>query len=68
MQDKLIYKDYLIVPVFNYGSKSDFEVFPDSGNEPGHMFASTTIEKIKAWIDAKVEEKELLNDLQKTKI
>lgn len=59
-----IYKDYLIKPVYHYNSgKSDFEVFPDSGNEPGYMFPSTTIEKIKAWIDMKTEENELLNNL-----
>lgn len=58
----VIYKDYLIKPIYQYkGGKRDFEVYPDSGNEPGYIFHSTIIEKIKEWIDMKTKEQTKIN-------
>jgi len=52
-----VYKDHLIMEVVRYGNGvSDFQVYPDSGNEQGWIEASTTLEKIKEWIDEVVEE------------
>lgn len=46
------YKGFLINEVYKYSSgKSDFEVFPDNGNEAGSMYPYTTIGKIMAEID-----------------
>lgn len=56
MKDPIIYKDYLIKPVYHYASgKSDFEVFPDEGREEGRMYPSTTLEEIKIEIDEMTE-------------
>lgn len=50
--EPIIYKDFLIKPVYKYtNGKSDYEVFPDSGNEPGSLYHSTTLENIKIEID-----------------
>lgn len=54
--EPIIYKDFLIKPVYSYtNGKSDFEVFPDSGNEPGSLYPSTTLEAIKIEIDENTE-------------
>lgn len=52
-----IYKDHLIMEVARYtNGVSDFQVYPDCGNEQGWIEPSTTLEKIKEWIDEVVEE------------
>jgi hypothetical protein len=51
-----IYKGYLIKPVFHFtNGKSDFEVYPDEGGEPGSLYPSTTLEKIFTEIDELTE-------------
>lgn len=50
--EPIIYKGFLIKPVYKYtNGKGDYEVFPDSGNEPGSLYPSTTLEAIKIEID-----------------
>lgn len=50
--EPIIYKDFLIKPVFHFtNGRSDFEVFPDQGGEPGFIYPSTTLEDIKKEID-----------------
>lgn len=51
-----IYRGFLIKPVFHYtNGRTDFEVYPDSGKEQGSIFPDETIERIREFIDEKIE-------------
>ncbi len=48
----MIYNGWLIQEVFRYtNGKSDWQIYPDEGNEPGYIVPSKTLEEVKQDID-----------------